>query len=158
MKINVICIGGLKEKYWRDACAEYQKRLTPFCKLNIIELDECRVSASPSAAEIDKALATEGKSIAQKIGNSAVVSLCIEGDMLRSEQLSEKIESFAVSGISKISFVIGGSHGLCEDIKKQSRLRLSMSRMTFPHQLARVLLLEQIYRAFKISEDSAYHK
>lgn len=159
LNISIICVGRLKEQYLRDACAEYSKRLGAFCKLSIIELTPAKLPDSPSEAQISAALASEGKQILSKISPSdKVCAMCIEGKMLSSEQLSERLASYAVSGCGSIAFVIGSSCGLDEQVKRRADLRLSMSPMTFPHQLARVMLLEQIYRAFMISSGGKYHK
>lgn len=157
--VTVICEGRLKEKYLRDACGEYIKRLAAFCRLNIIELTPHRISDNPSEAEIENALNAEGKEIISKIPrNSAVFAMCIEGRQLPSEKLSKKIESVGVQGQNSLVFIIGGSHGLSEEVKKRADFKLSMSEMTFPHQLARVMLLEQLYRCFQISAGGKYHK
>ncbi len=154
--IDLICVGKLKEKFFSDAVKEYEKRLSGYCKLNITEISE-NVVASP--AEITTALSKEGEKILAKIPNGAyVAAMCIEGDGLSSEELSKKLSSLKVSGKSKIVFIIGGSNGLSDEVKERANLRLSMSKMTFPHHLARVMVLEQIYRAFKIEEGSGYHK
>ena len=154
--IDIICVGKLKEKFFSDAVKEYEKRLSGYCKLNITEISE-NVVASP--AEITTALSKEGEKILAKIPNGAyVAAMCIEGDGLSSEELSKKLSSLKVSGKSKIVFIIGGSNGLSDEVKERANLRLSMSKMTFPHHLARVMVLEQIYRAFKIEEGSGYHK
>ncbi|MBW7573492.1 23S rRNA (pseudouridine(1915)-N(3))-methyltransferase RlmH [Caproiciproducens faecalis] len=158
LTVNIICIGKLKEAYWRDACAEYEKRLRAFCNFSIIELPEYRLPDNPSAAQIKSALKAEGEAAFSAVGNSAVFVLCIEGKELSSEKLSEKIDMLAVNGTSAISFVIGSSFGLSEDVKQNAAFRLSMSPMTFPHQLARVMLCEQIYRAFQIIHHGRYHK
>lgn len=159
VNVTIICIGKLKEKYLRDACDEYIKRLSVLCKLNIIELAAERLSDNPSPKEIENALNTEGRKIIEKIpGGSAVYSMCIEGKQRTSEELSCEIDSLAVSGTGSITFIIGGSFGLSDQVKKLSAQRLSMSKMTFPHQLARVMLLEQIYRAMQISKGTKYHK
>ena len=159
MNINIICIGKLKEKYLRDACAEYEKRLSAFCKLNIIELQPSRLPENPNQSQIDMALEEESTKILSKIpSNSAVYPMCIEGKMLSSETLSKEIENCGITGFGNVTFIIGGSHGLSEKVKKKAKIRLSMSPMTFPHQLARVMLLEQIYRAFMISSGGKYHK
>ena len=159
INLTLICIGKLKEKYLRDACDEYKKRLSTLSKLNIIELSPERLSDNPSQKEIDEALKNEGKAIVDKIPKDAfIVTMCIEGKQFSSPELSQKLEDAAVSGKSNAVFIIGGSFGLSEDVKSKSQLRLSMSKMTFPHQLARVMLLEQLYRGFKINEGSAYHK
>lgn len=159
LKVNVICIGRLKEKYLTDACAEYIKRLSAFCSLHVCELPEAKVSSTPSASDIEKVLYEEGKAIVSKIPErSAVISMCIEGQKMSSEQLSRHISSLGVSGFGSVTFIIGGSWGLSDEVKAKSDLRLSMSDMTFPHQLARVMLLEQIYRAFMIASGGKYHK
>ena len=157
MKITVIAVGKLKEKFWRDACDEYLKRLGAFCKPEVIEIDECKAPDKPGQAEIAAVIADEGRRIMQKIPRgAAVIPLCIEGEQMSSEQLSKMLDTLAANGVSHIVFVIGGSWGLSDDIKKIGGL--SMSRMTFPHMLARVMLLEQVYRAFQISSGSQYHK
>lgn len=159
LKVNLICIGKLKEKYLKDACEEYSKRLSAFCNLNIIELSEYKLSDEPSNAMILKSLESEGKGILSKISDrSFTVSMCIEGKQLDSVQLSQYIDEKCSLGISEINFVIGGSFGLSNEVKAASSLKLSMSKMTFPHQLARVMLLEQIYRGFMISKGGKYHK
>lgn len=153
-------MGKLKEKYLRDASAEYEKRLSGFCKLNIIELNEARLPSEPNDNEIIKALRAEGTAMEQYIdaGSCHNIAMCIEGKQMSSEKLSKEIESCAVKGVSTVNFIVGSSFGIDENIKKRADLRLSMSEMTFPHQLARVMLLEQIYRAFQISVGSRYHK
>lgn len=159
LTVNLICIGKLKETYWREACAEYQKRLSAFCRLQIIELGEVRSPDQPSAAQIAQVIEREGELILSKLpGGGAVLPMCIEGKELSSEALSEFLQEVPLQGKSEISFIIGGSFGLSDAVKARGALRLSMSRMTFPHQLARVMLLEQIYRAFQIANHSKYHK
>ncbi len=157
-RITVLCVGKLKEKFYADAAAEYIKRLSRYCKLDVIELPETRLPEDPSPAEIKKALATEANAIRQKLEGGAVVAMCIEGQTCSSEALSKKLAAFALEGKSKVTFLIGGSFGLDETLKKQADWRLSMSPMTFPHHLARVMLLEQIYRACQIAEGTRYHK
>lgn len=159
LNINIICIGRLKEKYLSDACAEYQKRLSAYCRLNITEVPSIKLPENPSKAQIQAALADEGARIIEKLPQgSRVYSMCIEGEQLSSEELSAEISNAAVKGFSNITFIIGGSFGLSDDVKNSSKKKLSMSRMTFPHQLARVMLLEQLYRAFQISNGGKYHK
>ncbi len=159
LTVNIICIGKLKETYWREACAEYQKRLSAFCRLQIIELNEVRTPAEPSAAQIAQVVEREGEQIIARLpSGGAVVPLCIEGKELSSEALSEFLQQAPLRGKSEVSFLIGGSYGLSDAAKAQGELRLSMSRMTFPHQLARVMLLEQLYRAFQIAGHGKYHK
>ena len=156
LSIDIICVGKLKEKFFVDAVNEYKKRLGAYCKLNICELSEIAVK---NDAEIQKALDSEGEVISSKIPKDAyVIAMCVEGESLSSEKLSEKISGLAVQGKSKLCFLIGGSNGISEKIKSAANLRLSMSKMTFPHHLARVMVLEQIYRAVKIEEGSGYHK
>ena len=157
-RITVLCVGKLKEKFYADAAAEYIKRLSRYCKLDVIELPETRLPEDPSSAEIQKALAAEANAIRQKLEASAVVAMCIEGQTCSSEALSKKLAAFALEGKSRVTFLIGGSFGLEEALKKQADWRLSMSPMTFPHHLARVMLLEQIYRACQIAEGTRYHK
>ena len=157
--VTVICEGRLKEKYLRDACDEYSKRLGAFCRLNIIELTPKRLSDNPSQGEIENALISEGKEILSKIPSGArVYAMCIEGKQISSEKLAQELSDCAVNGFSNAVFIIGGSFGLSDEVKKRADFRLSMSQMTFPHQLARVMLLEQVYRAFNISNGGKYHK
>lgn len=157
--VTIICLGKIKEKYLRDACDEYLKRLTAFCKLNIVELSPRRMSENPSDVEIESALEAEAKDIITKIPNGAkVFAMCIEGKQMPSEKLSQQLSLAAVQGFNNIVFIIGSSHGLSEIVKNRADFKLSMSEMTFPHQLARVMLLEQIYRAYQISNGGKYHK
>ncbi|MDD6062177.1 MAG: 23S rRNA (pseudouridine(1915)-N(3))-methyltransferase RlmH [Oscillospiraceae bacterium] len=159
MTVRLIVLGKLKEEYLRQACGEYQKRLQSFCRLQIVELTPYRLPDNPSASQIEDALQREADEILKQIPPSAkVFSLCIEGKMLSSEQFSAELEKTAVSGTGCAVFIIGSSFGLSDSIKRQSHMRLSMSPMTFPHQLARVMLLEQLYRAFQISHGGKYHK
>lgn len=156
--ITIICIGRLKEKYLTDACTEYKKRLGSLCKLNIIELAPGRLSDNPSKKEIENVLSGECKAIKEKIpSNAKIYTLCIEGKQLSSEELAQRLENDAVCGASTAVFIIGSSFGLSDEIKSAS-FKLSMSKMTFPHQLARVMLLEQIYRASQITMGTSYHK
>ena len=146
--INIICVGKLKEQYLKDAQKEYAKRLTAFCKLNIIELDESM-----------KGPEEEGKAILNKIEKDAFVyAMCIEGKQMSSEKLSEEISRKATEGKSNLTFIIGGSLGLSDDVKNRADIRLSMSEITFPHHLARIMLEEQIYRAYQINSNGKYHK
>lgn len=157
--ITLICIGKLKESYLRDAVSEYIKRLSGLCKLNLIELSAEKLSDNPSQKEIENALENEGKRILEKIPKGAYVyTMCIEGKQKTSEELSSEMDNLAVRGYSNITFIIGGSFGISERVKVVSDFRLSMSKMTFPHQVARVMLLEQIYRATQISIGTKYHK
>ena len=157
MTIKLIVIGKLKEDYLRSACAEYIKRLGRYCSFELFELDECRLSDKPSDKEIAAALKKEAAQI-KKYAAGLIVPMCIEGKQLSSPELSQHITSAAVTGHSTVTFIIGSSFGLDPEIKSLGSLRLSMSKMTFPHQLARVMLLEQIYRAFQIAEGGKYHK
>lgn len=157
--ITVICVGKLKEKFYRDACSEYIKRLSRYCKLNLIELKEERLPETPSQAQIDAALAREADAIRSKLPqNSSIVPLCIEGRLCSSPELAQTLSTWSISGAKNLVFLIGSSYGLHASIKEQTFMRLSMSPMTFPHHLARVMLLEQIYRCFQILEGSKYHK
>lgn len=157
--MNVICVGKLKEKFYIDAVAEYEKRLQRHCKLSVMELSEQRLSDEPSEAELRRALAAEAAAIRERLPKGgAVIALCIEGKPLTSPQFAEKLRQFALEGRSQLSFLIGGSCGLDEGLKREADLRLSFSPMTFPHHLARVMLLEQIYRGYQILEGSKYHK
>lgn len=159
LTINIITVGKLKESYLREGCAEYAKRLQAFCKLQVIELAEARLPDHPSTAQIEAALLQEGAQMLAKLPqNGYAIALCIEGGTLTSEGLSEKLSAVAVSGKSAVSFLIGSSHGLSPQVKQAVDLGLSMSDMTFPHQLARLMLLEQVYRAFHIAAGGKYHK
>lgn len=158
-KVSIICVGKLKEKFYLEAAAEYVKRLQRHCKLEIIELPESRLSDTPSPAEIKKALSAEAAAIRERLPKGgAVIAMCIEGKTCSSEELSRRMADFAVAGKTQLTFLIGGSVGLDEELKKQADWRLSMSPMTFPHHMARVMLLEQIYRAYQIEQGTKYHK
>lgn len=158
IKITVIALASLKEKYLKDAAAEYIKRLGAYCDLKIIELDPIRLPEKPSDAEINSALEREAELILKKIpAGDYVVPLCIEGKQLSSEEFSGVLEQEMNIGRG-VTFIIGSSCGLADMVKRRADLRLSFSKMTFPHQLFRVMLLEQIYRAFKICSGGAYHK
>ena len=159
LNINIVCVGKIKEKYFREACEEYEKRLKAFCNLKCIEISPATLPENPNQAQIDCALEEETGKILAKLGKGDVlIPLCIEGKQMSSEKLSELFENNGVSGNSTVTFVIGGSHGLSENLKAKGNFIMSMSEMTFPHRLARVMLLEQIYRAFSISGGSKYHK
>lgn len=159
LSIRVICVGKLGEKFWRDAVAEYEKRLSAYCRLEIIELPEQRLPEQPAAGQIENALAREAAQIESKIpAGAAVIAMCVEGKSLSSEALAQTIGAMTVSGVSRLVVLIGGSCGLDEALKARARLRLSMSEMTFPHHLARVMVLEQIYRALNILAGGKYHK
>ena len=155
LKINLIAIGDIKEKYLKDAINEYLKRLTRFAEVKIIELKENNPKSN-SPAEIKSALQKDKREIEKHI-KGYCVCLDIEGKMLRSEEFSKSIEKIFINN-SEISFIIGASNGLDEELKSRCNLRLSFSKMTFPHQLMRVIFLEQLYRAFTISNNISYHK
>ena len=157
LNVKIITVGKLKEKYLKDACNEYMKRLQRFCRPEIIELAESRLPDDPSQVEIQKALENESGSIL-KAADGFKIALCIEGKQMSSPKLAEKMSQIPLSGFSSVSFIIGSSFGLADCVKNAADLRLSMSEMTFPHQLARVMLLEQIYRAFQIKNNGKYHK
>ena len=159
LKVTVACVGKLKEAYWRDACAEYEKRLGAFCRLQIVEVAEERLPDAPSAAQISAAIQAEGERLLSRIpAGASLVALCIEGKEMPSDALSKQLTSWMVDGTDHVAFVIGGSFGLSDAVKREARLKLSFSPMTFPHQLARILTLEQIYRAFHIASGGKYHK
>ena len=158
-RVTVLCVGKLKEKFYLEAAAEYVKRLQRFCKLELVELPESRLPESPSPAEVQRALAAEAVAIRERLPRGgAVIALCIEGKPCSSVELSRRMEELAVAGKTQLTFLIGGSVGLGEGLKRQAGWRLSMSPMTFPHHLARIMLLEQIYRAYQISAGTKYHK
>ena len=159
LNIDIICIGKLKEKFYIGATEEYLKRLGAFCNIKVAEIAEIKRSKEPSAGEIDACLEKESAMIRAAIPKSAVViAMCIEGRQIGSVEFSEMLGKCAVSGASKLAFIIGGSDGLHDSIKNDAGYKLSMSKMTFPHHLARVMLLEQIYRGFCIMQGSKYHK
>ena len=158
LQIKLITLGNLKEAYWRDAVAEYQKRLSAFARTEIVELKECRLPENPSAGEIATALEKEADAVLAAIPPRAyTVALCVEGKQLSSEQLAAKL-SDVMQGASELALIIGSSHGLSPRVKAAADLRLSVSALTFPHQLMRVLLLETVYRSLSILNGSKYHK
>lgn len=158
MLINIIALGKLKEKYLTDAVSEYTKRLSAFCKVQINELTPVNLPENPSDAEIENALLKEASLIKSKMQNGYTIAMCIEGKQISSEELASKISDIGVMGKSAINIIIGSSFGLHDSIKRESDFKLSFSKMTFPHQLARVMLLEQIYRAYTINNNKRYHK
>ncbi|MCB6365304.1 23S rRNA (pseudouridine(1915)-N(3))-methyltransferase RlmH [Intestinibacillus massiliensis] len=159
LSVKLICVGKLGEKFWADAVREYEKRLSAYCKLEIAELPEQRLPQTPSAGEIAAALAKESAAICAKIPQGAsVIALCVEGKTLSSEAFADKLGTMAAHGVSRLCLLIGGSCGLDEALKQDAALRLSMSPMTFPHHLARVMVLEQLYRALNILAGGKYHK
>lgn len=158
IKITLITLGKLKEKYLRDAVDEYVKRLSRYCKLDVVELTPINLSEKPPQSEIDAALLKEAEMVEKRIPEGSVVTaLCVEGKANTSEQFAEFIDKNTNSG-KNMCFIIGSSYGLSDNVKQRANLKLSLSEMTFPHQLFRVMLLEQIYRGFKINEGSTYHK
>ena len=158
LKVKLVTVGTLKEDYLRSAAAEYEKRLGAFCRFELIQLKEERLSDAPSQNEIKAALEREAVRITEQISSSAFcVSLCVEGKQLSSEELAERIEVISMEK-SEICFVIGSSYGLADSVKQRSDMRLSVSKLTFPHQLMRVILLEAVYRAFNIQRGTKYHK
>ena len=160
-KVTLLCVGKLKEKFYRDAAAEYAKRLSRFCKLEILELPEERLPEDPAPARIEAALAREADAIRSRLPASCrLIALCVEGNACTSEELARHMAQWGndSGGGQWLVFLIGGSFGLHDSIKGQAQERLSMSSMTFPHHLARVMLLEQIYRAYQINGGAKYHK
>ena len=157
--VTIISVGKLKDAFFEMASDEYLKRLKAFAKVNVIEIKAGVLPENPSENEINSVLEKEGEEILKKIPQSAkVVSLCIEGKLYSSEDMARLLSDTALSGTSHIVFIIGGSYGLSDKVKNRSDVRLSMSKMTFPHRLARIMLLEQIYRGYKINAGESYHK
>ena len=159
-KMTILCTGKLKEKFYLDAAAEYVKRLSRFCKLEIIELPEEKIEEkNASDAVVKKALDKEGKAILSNVRKgAAIVAMCIEGKQISSDELAQFLAQRAGSGAGDVAFVIGSSHGLSDEVKKAAALKFSMGRITMPHQLARLVLTEQIYRACTINAGMKYHK
>jgi 23S rRNA (pseudouridine1915-N3)-methyltransferase len=159
MKITIVSVGKIKEKYLRDGIAEYVKRLSRYCKLDIVEVADEKTPDNASELEERKIREMEGERILKCIRDTDyVIALAIDGKMLNSVELSRLVETLGVQGKSSIVFVIGGSLGLSEEVLRRSDYRLSFSRMTFPHQLMRMILLEQIYRSYRIMNGEPYHK
>ncbi len=159
MKITIIAVGKLKEKYWKQAIAEYEKRLSAYTKVEIIEVPDEKAPENMSDKEIEQVKEKEGQRILAKVKpQSTVITLEIQGKMLSSESLAKELDQRMTQGASDFTFIIGGSNGLHQDVMKRSNFALSFSKMTFPHQMMRVVLLEQVYRAFKINRGEAYHK
>lgn len=159
ISITVISVGKIKEKFYTAAIEEYSKRLSAYCRFEIIEVKDEKTPENPSKREKELVLAREGARILEKLPQSAkVIALCVEGVQLSSEKFSELIDGCAQHGISRIVFIIGGSMGLCDAVKARADFRLSFSEMTFPHMLMRVVLAEQLYRAFTIINGKTYHK
>lgn len=159
LHVRVICVGKLGEKFWKEAVQEYEKRLSAYCRLEILELPECRLPASPSEGEREAALWKEAGAIREKMPPGAkIYALCIEGRQLTSVEFSRRLQGVMMGGASRICFIIGGSFGLHAALKAEASFQLSMSPMTFPHHLARVMLLEQLYRALNLANGGKYHK
>ena len=159
LAVKLICVGKVKEKFFMEALEEYFKRLKAYCRLELTEIAEQRLSERPSEKEIAAALNREAQEILKNIpGDAYAVALCVEGRQMPSEGMGELINEREGSGKPKLCFVIGGSYGLSPLVKARADRKLSMSQMTFPHHLARVMLAEQLYRGFKINEGSRYHK
>lgn len=156
LSVYIIAVGSLKEKYFREAADEYKKRIG---NVTEIEIKEEKLPASPSDSQISAALEKEAERILEAVPKrSFVVPMCIEGKQMSSEEFSAALDNAALSGRSSVTFIIGSSHGLSDKVKRSADLKLSMSKMTFPHKLARVMLYEAVYRAFEISSGSKYHK
>lgn len=159
MNITIISVGKIKEKAFQMAIEEYAKRLTRYCKLSMVEVPDEKAPENISAAEMDQIKYKEGESILRHVKDgSYVVALAIKGKMLSSEELADKLSSLAVTGNSNLVFIIGGSLGLSDEVLKRADYKLSFSPMTFPHQLMKVVLLEQVYRGFRIIRGEPYHK
>ena len=157
--IKLICVGKMRERFYLDAFAEYQKRLQSYCRFELCEIPEQRLPEAPGEKEIAAALERETEEIRRAIPADAyTVALCVEGRQMPSEGMARLIQERENSGKPKLCFLIGGSYGLADSVKDRADLKLSMSEMTFPHHLARVMLAEQLYRGFKIREGSRYHK
>ena len=158
IQLTVITVGGLKESYWRDAVAEYEKRLSAFAKVSMIQLKEAKLPDAPSEGEIRTALADEGKRILAAVPPKAYrIALCVEGKQFSSESLAKKLEGVTAEN-GNLCLIIGSSHGLSDEVKASANLRLSVSELTFPHQMMRPLLLEVLYRCFSIIKGTRYHK
>ncbi len=159
MNIDIICVGKIKEKYFTDAINEYSKRLSRYCKLNIISVNDEKTPVEPTDRERDIVVGTEGERMKRYIKEDAyVIALAIDGRSFSSEKFADKINSIGINGTSNIQFIIGGSLGLSDNILRKADLKISFSDMTFPHQLMRVILLEQVYRAYRIINNEPYHK
>ena len=158
LSVKLIALGTLKEGYWRDAAAEYEKRLGAFCRIEIVQLKEERLGENPGEGEIRQALDREAVRILEQIPKRAFpIALCVEGKQLTSEELAKSLGDIAESH-GEVCLIIGSSHGLAESVKSACRMRLSVSKLTFPHQMMRVLLLETVYRSLNILKGTKYHK
>lgn len=159
MRVTILCVGKVKEKFYRDAIDEFRKRLSRYCKLEIVEVADEKTPEQASDVEVRQIKDKEGERLLKNIKDDAyVITLCIDGTQLDSEELSEKVEKLGIQGTSHICFVIGGSLGLADEVIRRADYKLSFSKMTFPHQLMRVILLEQVYRAYRIMNHEPYHK
>lgn len=159
MQINIIYVGNIKDKYFSDAVKEYEKRLSAYCKVVNTEIKETKIPENASAAQINKAIEEEGEKILSVLPQKSYkIALAVEGAMLSSEELAKKIDISLTGGYSSISFIIGGAFGMAEKVKKSCDMMLSVSRMTFTHRMMRVIILEQIYRAYNILSGGKYHK
>lgn len=159
MKIDILCVGKIKEKFYEDALKEYLKRLSRYAKVSILEVKDEKTIDGASTHEDELTMQKEGERLLKLIDEDAyVIALCIEGQQASSEQFADMITDLENKGKSHIQFIIGGSLGIDENIKKRSNYKLSFSKMTFPHQLMRVILTEQIYRAYRIKNNEPYHK
>ncbi len=159
IQVRLICVGKLREKHYIAAYEEYVKRLGAYCAFEAMELTEQRLADKPSAKEIEQALKREGEDILKNIQHGAyVTAMCVEGVGMSSEELASHISTRVNGGTSRFCYIVGGSNGLSEEVKRRADMKLSMSKMTFPHHLARVMLTEQVYRAFSINGGSKYHK
>ena len=157
--VKIICVGKLKDAFFRDASDEYMKRLKGFCKAEIIEIPAANLPDDPNDAQISAALEKEAEGIIKKIPSGAtIVAMCVEGKLYSSEDMAKCIADASMRGNGDIAFIIGGSYGISERVKQMAGIRMSASKMTFPHRLFRVMLLEQIYRGYKINQGSKYHK
>ena len=158
MNINIVAVGSIKEKFFKDAVSEYAKRLSRYVKLNIIEVKDEKTPAMASALEEEKIKEVEAERILSKLTNSYVVALTIDGKKYSSEELAKRMEKYDILSKGNLSFIIGGSLGLHKSVIDRADEKLSFSEITFPHQLMRVILLEQIYRAYRIRNNEPYHK
>ncbi|BEU86985.1 23S rRNA (pseudouridine(1915)-N(3))-methyltransferase RlmH [Selenomonas sp. TAMA-11512] len=158
MKITIAAVGKLKEAYLRDGVAEFQKRIAPFAQLNIIEVNEEKIGEHPSEAERRQHLSKEGARLLERLPKDALpIALDVHGEIISSEELSRRMDDYALHGESHIAFIIGGAFGLGDNVRQKAKWRWSFSKLTFTHQMVRLLLTEQIYRAFKISRNEKYH-
>ena len=159
LSITILAVGRLKDKFYEDAAAEYLKRLGAYAKVQIVEVKAADLPENPSAAQTEEALQKEGRLLLSKLPDRCLaVALCIEGRLYSSEDVATLLSDAALSGDPHVVFIIGGSCGLSDEVKRRADIKLSMSKMTFPHRLARVMLLEQLYRGFKIGRGEKYHK